>query len=46
MTIAGWIVMCLSVGSVTSLLSWCLYQVLFKSHDKKLHGIDVDTHGD
>jgi hypothetical protein len=28
MTIAGWIVMLLSVGSVLALVSFCLYRVL------------------
>lgn len=28
MTAGGWVVMLLSVGSVTSLLSWCIYKVL------------------
>jgi len=28
MTIAGWIVMCVSVGSVLSLVGFCLYRVL------------------
>jgi hypothetical protein len=29
MTAAGWIIMALSVGSVTSLFVWCLTRVLF-----------------
>jgi hypothetical protein len=28
MTIAGWIIMLLSVGGVTVLFAWCLYRVL------------------
>ena len=28
MTIGGWITMILSVGFVTSLLTWCIYKVI------------------
>jgi hypothetical protein len=28
MTLGGWIVMMLSVGSVTALLIWCIYMVM------------------
>jgi hypothetical protein len=28
MTPGGWIVMMLSVGSVTALLTWCIYMVM------------------
>jgi hypothetical protein len=28
MTAGGWIVMTLSVGSVTALLTWCIYKVM------------------
>jgi len=46
MTLAGWIIMCLSVGLVTVLFIWCLYRVLaYKPPVEKLHGIDdIDTH--
>ena len=41
MTIAGWIIMLLSVGSMTVLFVWCLYRVLAHTPDaEKLHGID------
>ena len=45
MTTAGWIIMLLSVGSVTLLFVWCLYRVLaYKPPVGKLHGIDdIDT---
>ena len=45
MTAAGWIIMSLSVGSVTSLFAWCIYRVLTQqAPEKKLHGIDgIDT---
>ena len=28
MTLAGWIIMALAVGGMTSLLLWCIYKVL------------------
>lgn len=28
MTAGGWVIMFLSVGGVTSLLSWCIFRVL------------------
>jgi hypothetical protein len=43
MTTAGWIIMLVSVGAVTSLFVWCLYRVLAhkpKPPPEKLHGID------
>ena len=41
MTTIGWIIMLLSVGSVTVLFVWCLYRVLVHTPDvEKLHGID------
>jgi hypothetical protein len=41
MTIAGWIIMILSVGTMTVLFVWCLYRVLAYTPDvEKLHGID------
>ncbi|MBN1654562.1 MAG: hypothetical protein JXA30_12390 [Deltaproteobacteria bacterium] len=47
MTTAGWLIMFLSVGSVTLLFAWCLFQIIFGSRDRRLHGIDdIDTHGD
>lgn len=28
MTLGGWIIMLISVGGVTGLLSWCIYKVI------------------
>jgi hypothetical protein len=46
MTPAGWIIMILSVGSVTSLLTFCFYRVLRKpSSTDHMHApLDIDTH--
>lgn len=46
MTTAGWIIMTLSVGTVTSLLVFCFYRVLRKpSSTDHMHGpLDIDTH--
>lgn len=38
MEIGGWIVMCLSVGSVLSLVTYCMYRVL------TLPPVDVTEH--
>jgi hypothetical protein len=44
MTQSGWIIMLLSVGSVTVLFVWCLYRVLsYRPPPEKLHGFDIDT---
>jgi hypothetical protein len=44
MTFGGWIVLIISVGSVTSLFIWCLYKVLSTPHEtKKIHGFDFHT---
>lgn len=44
MTTAGWIIMLLSVGSVTVLFAWCLYRVLaYKPPVEKMHGLNIDT---
>jgi hypothetical protein len=41
MTVSGWIIMLLSVGGVTALFAWTLYQVLASGPAvEKLHGID------
>jgi hypothetical protein len=40
MTAGGWIVLILSVGSVSSLFLWCLYRVIFRAPPERLHGID------
>jgi hypothetical protein len=44
MTTAGWIIMLLSVGSVTTLFAWCLYRVVAcKPPVEKMHGLNIDT---
>ena len=44
MTMAGWIIMVVSVGGVTVLFTWCLYRVLCCAPPEKLHGIeDIET---
>jgi len=46
MTTGGWIVMVLSVGSVLTLVSYCLYRVLRLPpvEVEELHGMpDIDT---
>ena len=43
MTTGGWITMLLSVGFVTGLFGWCIFQVLTRKPEH-LHGIeDIDT---
>ena len=43
MTTGGWITMILSVGFVTVLFGWCIWQVLTRKPEH-LHGIeDIDT---
>ncbi len=46
MTMAGWIIMLLSVGTVTSLLTFCFYRVLKKprSADHMHSLLEIDTH--
>ncbi len=45
MTSGGWVVMLLSVGGVTFLLSWCIYKVLTTpGSSKHLHSqADIET---
>jgi hypothetical protein len=45
MTAGGWVVMLLSVGGVTSLLSWCIYKVLtIPGSAERLHSqADIET---
>ena len=44
MTIGGWIVMGLSVGSVTALFAWCLWRVLSDPQETEhMHGFDKHT---
>ena len=46
MTLAGWIFMLGSTGSVTILTIWCFYRVLTKpASTKHMHApLDIDTH--
>jgi len=42
MSLGGWMVMFLSVGSVTLLLVWCIWKLLTTPEDKDhLHGLDI-----
>ena len=44
MTPGGWLVMILSVGSVTGVFFWCLWKVLKTPEDsEKLHGLSFET---
>jgi hypothetical protein len=44
MTPGGWIVMILSVGSVTIFFLWCLWKVLTTPNEsEKLHGFSFET---
>ncbi len=45
MTPSGWIVMTLSVGFVTSLMSWCIYRVLSQPGvEEHMHAApEIDT---
>ena len=46
MTLAGWIVMILSVGFVISLVTFCFYRVLRKPKTTEhMHApLEIDTH--
>ena len=47
MTLAGWIIMLLSVGGVTTVFVWCLWRVLFgpqpPASDQLHSALDIDT---
>ncbi len=44
MTEGGWIIMILSVGSVSTLFVWCVIKVLTTPEDdEKLHGFEIET---
>jgi hypothetical protein len=44
MTLGGWIIMIISVGTVSTLFSWCLYKVLTTPEEKKrIHGFEIET---
>lgn len=43
MNAGGWLVMLVSVGSVTALFIWCIWKVLTtKGETDHLHGFEVD----
>lgn len=44
MTTAGWLIMILSVGSVSALLIWCIYKVLSTPEETAhIHGFEQET---
>jgi hypothetical protein len=44
MTTGGWIVMALSVGTVTSLLTFCIWKVLtVPGESEHVHGFEFET---
>ena len=44
MTLGGWIIMLISVLSVTSLFVWCIYKVLTtEENGDSLHGFEIET---
>jgi hypothetical protein len=44
MTIGGWIILTLSVGSVVALFTWCLIKVLRTPNEEEhLHGVPFHT---
>ena len=44
MTQAGWIILCLSVGTVTTLFGWCLFKVLTTPGETEhMHGTMEET---
>ena len=44
MTIGGWIIMLLSVSSVTMLMIWCIYKVLTTPGETEhIHGFEQKT---
>ena len=44
MTTAGLLVMLLSVGTVVSLFTWCVWKVLSTPHEaEKLHSLEFET---
>lgn len=44
MTSGGWLVMLVSVGTVTASFIWCLWKVLTTPEEtKKMHGFELET---
>ena len=44
MTTSGWIIMLISVGTVSGLFAWCIAKVLRTPGEaEKMHGFEVET---
>ncbi len=43
MTNAGWIVMIISVGTVSGLFAWCIYKVMTEDKPHEHHGLEIET---
>lgn len=43
MNLGGWIILLISVGSVTALFGWCIYKVLTASPEHEMHGFEIET---
>ena len=44
MTLGGWLIMLISVGTVTVLFCWCIYKVLsLPGETEKMHGFEFET---
>ena len=44
MTIGGWIILIISVGTVVTLFTWCIYKVLsIPGETEHLHGFEQET---
>jgi hypothetical protein len=44
MNTGGWIIMFLSVGTVSVLFAWCIYKVLSTPGESEhLHGFEIET---
>lgn len=44
MTTGGWIILIMSVGTVTALFSWCIYKVFTTPVETEhMHGFEIET---
>ncbi len=44
MTIGGWIILTVSVGTVTALFIWCIFKVIRTPDETKhMHGFEFET---
>ncbi len=44
MTTAGWLIMILSVSSVSALLAWCIFKVVTTPEETEhIHGFEQET---